>query len=96
MSSYVVGCVDKRDLEKYQLYVAAGFEAIAGFDVEVSMAEQPEVLEGQFPGTTLIIMKFKNRGDAKKWYQSDLYQKAIPLRHAAAGTPFTITFETDD
>lgn len=96
MSSYVIGVIDKKDLEKYDLYAAAGYQSLTGFEVEISVGENPDVLEGQFPGTTLIVMKFKNKEDAKNWYKSDLYQKAIPLRHAAAGTPFTITFETDD
>lgn len=96
MSSYIVGVVDKKDLEKYQLYIAGGYEAAQGFEVEVSVAEQPEVLEGDFPGTTLVLMKFKNKGDAQKFYHSDAYQKAIPFRHASAVTPFTVTFETDD
>jgi uncharacterized protein (DUF1330 family) len=92
MASYIVGVVDKQDVEKYGLYVAAGFGAIAGFDVEVTLAEQPETLEGSFPGTTMIIMKFKGEDEAMRWYKSDAYQAAIPLRHASAGTPFTIHF----
>jgi uncharacterized protein (DUF1330 family) len=95
MSSYVIGAIDKKDRAKYELYAAAGYQSIAGYEVEVTVAESPEVLEGQFPGTTLIIMKFKNKEDAKNWYKSEAYQKAIPFRHASAGTPFTITFEAD-
>lgn len=96
MSSYIVGVIDKHDLETYQKYIAGGYAAVVGFDVQVSIAEQPEVLEGKFPGTTLIIMKFKHKADAKKFYHSEAYQKAIPFRHASAATPFTVTFETDD
>ena len=96
MSSYLIGVVDKKDLEKYQLYAAGGYEAIKGFDVAVTVAEQPEVLEGKFPGTTLIIMKFKNKGDARKFYHSEAYQKVIPFRHASAATPFTVAFDSDD
>ena len=96
MSAYVIGAVDKKDLEKYELYIAAGYQSILGFDVEVNVAEQPEALEGKFPGTTLVMMKFKSKEDVLKWYHSDLYQKAIPFRHAAAETPFTVTFTTND
>jgi uncharacterized protein (DUF1330 family) len=96
MASYIVGVVDKRNLENYGLYVAAGYQSIAGFDVEVTMAEQPETLEGKFPGTTMIIMKFKDDDGARRWYTSDLYQAAIPLRHASAGTPFTIHFKDSE
>jgi uncharacterized protein (DUF1330 family) len=92
MASYFVGVVDKHDLEKYGLYAAAGFQSIAGFDVEVTIAENPQTLEGKFPGTTLIIMKFKDEDGATRWYQSDSYQAAIPFRHAAADTSFLIQF----
>lgn len=94
MASYIVGVVDKRDLEKYGVYAAAGYQSIAGFDVEVALAEQPEVLEGSFPGTSMIIMKFRNDDDAARWYRSDAYQAAMPIRHAAAGTPFMVHFVT--
>jgi uncharacterized protein (DUF1330 family) len=92
MASYVVGVVDKNDLEKYGLYAAAGYQSIDGFDVEVTIAENPETLEGKFPGSTMIIMKFKDEDGAARWYNSDAYQAAKPLRHAAAHTPFMIRF----
>jgi uncharacterized protein (DUF1330 family) len=92
MASYFVGVVDKYDVEKYGLYAAAGYQSIAGFDVEVTMAENPQVLEGNFPGTTIIIMKFKDEDGATRWYNSDAYQAAISLRHAAASTPFLVQF----
>jgi uncharacterized protein (DUF1330 family) len=75
--------------------MAAGFESIQGYDVEVITVENPEVLEGHFPGTSLVLLKFKNDEDAKKWYQSEKYQKAIPLRHESADTYFTVTFTSD-
>ncbi len=92
MASYFVGVVNKRDLEKYGLYAAAGYQSIAGYDVEVTTAENPQVLEGSFPGTTIIFMKFKDEDGATRWYNSGAYQAAIPLRHAAADTSFLIQF----
>ena len=56
MASYLVGVVKKHDFEKYGEYAAAGFRLIDGVKVEVAFAEDPEVLEGEFPGTTIIIM----------------------------------------
>lgn len=93
MSSYVVGVIDKQDREKYETYVGAGFQSIDGFDVKVTLAEQPEVLEGHFPGTTMIIMEFKCDDDARKWFDSDAYQAARVIRHASARTPFMIHFK---
>lgn len=95
MSSWIVGVVDKHDPEKYGLYAAAGYQSIAGFDVEVILAEEPDALEGTFPGSTLIMMKFRDNGGALRWYRSGAYQAAIPIRHSAAGTPFMIHFKAD-
>jgi uncharacterized protein (DUF1330 family) len=94
MSSCIVGVVNKNDLEKYDIYAGSGYQSLAGFEVEVMVAESPEVLEGNFPGTTLIVMKFKGDGDALKWFQSEAYQTAIPIRHASADTAFMIHFTT--
>ena len=92
MSSCIVGVVNKNDLKKYDIYAGAGYQSISGFEVEVMLAENPEVLEGSFEGTTLIVMKFKGDDDALKWYTSEAYQTAIPIRHAAADTAFMIHF----
>jgi uncharacterized protein (DUF1330 family) len=92
MPSYIIGIIEKKDQEKYGLYAAQGYQSIQGFDVEVKVAEPPETLEGKVPGTTLILMKFRDDADALRWYKSDLYQAAIPLRRAAADTAFMLHF----
>ena len=40
---------------------------------------EPEVLEGQSPGT-LIVIEFPDRSRASEWYASDAYQQILPLR----------------
>ena len=96
MGAYVLAVIDKKDLETYQRYAEAGFVSVQGFDLEVTVAEPPEVLEGSFPGTTTILMRFKTMEEAKRWYHSDLYQAAIPMRHAAGETAFVIMFPSAD
>jgi uncharacterized protein (DUF1330 family) len=94
MASYIVGVLSKHNLERYQDYAMAGFRLIDGVEVEVALAEQPEVLEGNFPGTSMIIMKFADKDAARKWYDSEGYQEVIPIRHASAETHFVITFQS--
>jgi len=94
MASYIVGVLSKHDLERYQDYAMAGFRLIDGVEVEVGLAEQPEVLEGDFPGTSIIIMKFADDEAARKWYFSEGYQEVIPIRHESADTRFVITFKS--
>ena len=71
----------------------AGYRLIDGVEVEVALAEQPEVHEGDFPGTSIIIMKFADDDAAARWYRSEGYQEVIPIRHEAADTHFVITFQ---
>lgn len=94
MASFIVGVVSKHDLERYQDYAMAGFRLIDGVAVEVALAASPEVLEGDFPGTSMIIMKFADDDAARKWYDSEGYQDVIPIRHASADTHFVITFRS--
>lgn len=39
----------------------------------------PQVLEGQSPGT-LIVIEFPDRSRASEWYASDAYRQILPLR----------------
>ena len=94
MASYIVGVVSKHDLARYQDYAMAGYRLIDGVEVEVGLADQPEVLEGQFPATSIIIMKFAANDAARKWYDSVGYQEVIPIRQASADTHFVITFQS--
>ncbi|MCB2045084.1 MAG: DUF1330 domain-containing protein [Novosphingobium sp.] len=94
MASYIVGVLTKHNLERYQDYAMAGFRLIDGVEVEVGLAEQPEVLEGSFPGTSIIIMKFADDAAARKWYDSEGYQEVIPIRQESAETHFVITFQS--
>lgn len=94
MASYMVGVVRKHDLEKYGEYAAAGFRLIDGVKVEVAMTDNPETHEGEFPGTSMIIMKFADDDAARAWYLSEGYQEVIPLRQAAADTAFVVTFNS--
>jgi uncharacterized protein (DUF1330 family) len=40
---------------------------------------QAEILEGEDPGT-LVIIEFPDRDHARRWYACDDYQRILPLR----------------
>ncbi len=94
MASYLVAVVNKHNVDKYNEYAEAGFRLIDGIEVEVAAAESPETLEGEFPGSSIIIMKFADAGAAREWYFSEGYQEVIPIRQASADTSFVITFDS--
>jgi uncharacterized protein (DUF1330 family) len=95
MASYILSIMQKHDLDKYTEYAAQGFVSLDGIEVEALVCDDVEALEGASPGSSLVMMKFPDNETAKKWYHSPAYQKAIPLRHAAADTGFVVHF-TDE
>lgn len=95
MASYVMSMMNKHDLAKYGEYSAQGFVSLQGLPFEVIVGENLETLEGTAPGTSVVVMKFPDNDAAMAWYRSEAYQKAIPLRQAAAETIFAVHF-TDD
>jgi uncharacterized protein (DUF1330 family) len=92
VASYVLSVMQKHDLEKYKEYSAQGFASLAGVDFEVIVGEGIVALEGTPPGSSVVIMKFPDNEAAMRWYRSNAYQTAIPIRHAAADTAFVVHF----
>ncbi|MDE2563172.1 MAG: DUF1330 domain-containing protein [Sphingomonadales bacterium] len=95
MASYVLSMMNKHDIEKYGEYMAQGFVSLEGLQFEVIVGERLETLEGAPPGSSVVLMKFPDKDAAMRWYRSDAYQKAIPIRQAASETIFAVHF-TDD
>ena len=58
---------------------------VAGAKV-LAVAPEPQVLEGTWHGEKTVVLEFASVEAARAWYESAAYEKAKPLRHAAAET----------
>lgn len=65
---------------------AAGPSLVLGGASVLAVDSQPEVLEGEWHGDQTVVLEFESVEAARAWYESDAYQKAKPLRQAAAET----------
>lgn len=83
MSAYLIGQVRIHDPEGYSGYVA-GFRAqMKDFTGEVLVgSETATCLEGGWPWTKTVILRFETEEDALTWYNSDAYQEIARIRHA--------------
>ncbi|WP_062344087.1 DUF1330 domain-containing protein [Novosphingobium sp. CCH12-A3] len=70
MASYVMSMMNKHDLGKYGEYSAQGFVSLQGLPFEVIVGENLDVLEGDAPGTSVVVMKFPTNEAAMAWYKS--------------------------
>ena len=80
---YVVVTEDIKDPEGIKAYMA---EAAKSFSPDIkilAMDANAEFVEGDARGQ-VVLMEFETLEAAKAWYYSDGYQKALPLRQAAA------------
>ncbi len=62
-------------------YLPKAVETLKAYDPEILVVDQNiEVVEGNSSDTRTVVLKFKNREEAKRWYNSPEYQAIIHLR----------------
>lgn len=64
------------------VYVPKAVANLAKYDVEIlAVNETTEIVEGQTGHDRLVILRFPDRDEALRWYNSPEYQSMIHLRH---------------
>jgi len=64
-------------------YAQAAGPTMTGTSVLV-VDTTPKVVEGTWHGDQTVVLEFESVDAARAWYESEGYQKAAKLRHAAA------------
>ncbi|MEE2056865.1 DUF1330 domain-containing protein [Rhodococcus artemisiae] len=81
---YVVLTEAIRDQDGMAAYSALSGPSIARAGAAVLAVAEPQVLEGEWHGQRTVVLEFESVEAARRWYESEEYQKALPLRQAAA------------
>jgi len=85
MSSYVVAQITINDREKYARYEAGFMDVFDQFVGQIlAVDEAPESIEGRWPHTRTVLLRFDNLADAKAWYHSEQYQALAKHRWEAS------------
>lgn len=87
MSVYIIAQISIHDREEYDIY-ENGFDEIFSKYKGMLMAvdEETVVLEGEWPFTRTVLMTFRSEEDARRWFESEEYQKlAVHRRNASKG-----------
>lgn len=94
MSLYLIAGVNKHDPKTYDEYVRRAMPSLEEHHVEaLAISDAPQPVEGSSPYGRYVLLKFRDRAHFETWYHSPAYQAALPLRLAAAETPFIVTVE---
>jgi uncharacterized protein (DUF1330 family) len=84
MSAYVIASLTFTDKERYRRYQARFGEVMHAFGGELLVAdERPEVLEGDRPNK-VIVMRFRDEAEARRFLTSDAYVSISEDRRAGA------------
>jgi uncharacterized protein (DUF1330 family) len=85
MPAYVIVETDVTDPERYEKYKAASSGAVTASGGRFLVrGGELAVLEGDWHPSRLVVLEFEDLTAAKRWYESEAYQKARTLREGAA------------
>ena len=83
MSALFIAISKITDQDKVNAYLAGAPASLGGRQVEVlAFTESGEDVEGEAPGSRVVILKFPDKEAAMAWYNSPEYQAVLPLRLA--------------
>ena len=85
MSAYFIAQIKIKDLQEYRRYLAGFDEVFSRYKGEVILVDdRPAVLEGEWHYTRVVVIRFPEEKEARRWYYSTGYQKLVQLRWQAA------------
>ena len=87
MAAYLVALLKINDLKEMDIYRAGVHDTIDKHKGEIIVSnENAEVIEGEWPYTKTVVIRFPSMEAAKRWYDSPEYQEVVQHRFHAAET----------
>ena len=85
MSVYIVANIAIKDREEYGKYQDGFLEIFAKYKGELlAVSDQPQVIEGEWPYTRLVVLRFPDEAEVRRWYESPEYQALSEHRWRAS------------
>ena len=82
MSVYIVASIKVEDWNEYGKYQAGFLDIFAKYKGELlAVSDTPRVIEGEWPYTRAVVIRFPNEDEARRWYESPEYQAITKHRH---------------
>lgn len=81
MSVYFIANIEIRDEMEYQKYLARVDGVFAQFEGKYLAVDlNPEVLEGTWDYSRVVLIEFPDRSALLRWYRSEAYQEILKFR----------------
>ena len=88
MPVYIVASIRITDRTEYDKYQAGFMDIFAKYRGELlGVSDAPQVIEGEWPFTRAVLLRFPDEVEARRWYESPEYQKLSQHRwNGSTGT----------
>ena len=88
---YLIADIKIHDRDEYRKYEAGFSEIFSRHGGTIlAVSEDPEVLEGQWPYTRAVLIRFPSRQALSAWYDSPEYQEIAQHRFAASAADIVL------
>ncbi len=85
MSCYLIAQIDIHDRDEYRKHLDGFDEIFEGYKgMIMAVDEEPILLEGEWPFTRTVLIRFPDETEARRWFESPEYRKLVEHRHRAA------------
>ena len=94
MAVYIIAQIDIHDRATYDKYSEGFLDVFAKYQGELLVvSEAPFVVEGEWPYTRTVLIRFPSADEAGRWYSSPEYQAIAQHRFRASKTNAVIVEE---
>ena len=94
MPVYIIAQIGIHDRAEYDKYSDGFLDVFAKYQGELLVvSEDPVVVEGEWPYTRTVMIRFPSPDEARSWYESPEYQAIAQHRFRAAKTNAVIVEE---
>jgi uncharacterized protein (DUF1330 family) len=91
MSVYVIVQLSIHDRDRYDVYAGALVATMTPHGGSVLVADDaPRVLEGEWSGSRVVVLRFPDRAAFGTWASSPEYQAIVGDRHASSDAVITL------
>lgn len=85
MSAYFIANIKIKNEKEFKEYLSKVDGVFSKYNGKyLCVDETPEILEGHWDYSRVVLIEFPDRESLKKWYFSDEYQEILKLRLSGA------------
>ena len=85
MSYYLMASIAVKDWDEYAKYQDGFLDVFAKYKGEIlAVSDEPTVVEGEWPFSRAVIIRFPDAEEARRWYESPEYKRIAEHRWRAS------------